>query len=337
MGYEGDDQSEAYSTNTGGTSTTSTSTSASSYPAPTISSASLYPQVFNLMLGDPFSCPDDTQPYACSGFSGCCTNKLCNGDGHCPTENFQPASVNISDTRKIYCRAGINLEKCNQSAPSLRGCCNSGGNACSDRCPQGDLTQGFLHYDLIAVIAIPSAQAPPISQGSSLFGPLPTSTNTADAPSWGGGSVQGAPTAQGSSSPTSVSSKVQAAATASQLPSQSPTQTAIPVSKTNTPAIAGGVVGGIVGLALLIGLLFICCRRRTTKPGQQIEKGSSPTWSSEQARSIETDDAELEEMKQGPSPSKSHQLPIQSCIELISVLQHLPLCARLHPHLRIHL
>ncbi|KAF6219475.1 hypothetical protein HO133_003942 [Letharia lupina] len=134
---------------------------------------------------------------------------------------------------------------------------------------------------------------------SNSFASSPTSTNTADTPA-GANTVASA--AQGLHTLSGSVPTVNAAA-------QSVIHAVTSPPKSNTAAIAGGVVGGIVGLALLLALLTIHRRWRTTRRLQDMGEGRSPTWGSGNARSLQPGEAELEEMKQGPSPTSSTLLP----------------------------
>ena len=91
-----------------------------------------------------------------------------------------------------------------------------------------------------------------------------------------------------------------------------------PAAGSNPTAIAGGVAGGIVGLALLVGLLAICCRRRHVRPQHDMDEGGSLASGSVLPDSTQLDHAELEAMKQGASSSQSHQLSLRPCRQLIT-------------------
>ncbi|KAH9864548.1 hypothetical protein J1614_010483 [Plenodomus biglobosus] len=55
---------------------------------------------------------------------------------------------------------------------------------------------------------------------------------------------------------------------------------------TDVVGIAGGVAGGVAGLALIMGLLFFCLRKRKPKPVIWKEKSNSPSGFAEKLRSI---------------------------------------------------
>ena len=255
------------------------------------------------------SCPDGGRFQVCSltnRFVGCCSTSACpDGAQGCPRDHLRPASFN-PDIRyqNQDCRQGGPWYNCPfTTPPPFMGCCKS--NPCSHGCPP----------------EIPSTTSSSISS----FASSPTSTNTADTPA-GANTVASA--AQGLHTLSGSVPTVNAAA-------QSVIHAVTSPPKSNTAAIAGGVVGGIVGLALLLALLAIHRRWRTTRPLQDMGEGRSPTWGSGNARSLQPGEAELEEMKQGPSPSK-RTLSLRPCIELTASLQHLQLCFRLRLYPRLY-
>ena len=170
------------------------------------------------------------------------------------------------------------------------------GSCKNDTCPQGNLNLSFI-LEIEAYYPSADDQPPPPSSSSSESNP--SSTNTLYVP---GGAAQQASTTQespfSSSMPTGMSTAI--------FETQSALPTATSAPEKHTAAIAGGVVGGVVGLALLVGLIAICCHRRTDK-ARRLDEVNSPAWGMGQNRSIHPNDAELEEMKQGASPSKSYQ------------------------------
>ena len=274
-------------------------------------------------------CPSGGQFYACASFIGCCMTQTCNKLDRCSDDSLRPASFNVSYSKKGHCNADSNWIECEHTLHSFMGCCKSNINPCLYGCPQGDLTPARLSFNQDIAGDFLSTAGPLIPYTGS-----PTSIKTPDVPE---GIVPATSTAQGSATsssiPTSVPTVNQAANTAENTAGQSPLQTAKSAPRSNTAAIAGGVVGGIVGLGCLLALLAIYCRRRIARPIQGIDDGRYPASGTGSVRALQPDNAELEELKQGPSPSKC-MFSIGLCIELTVSLQHLRVCVR--PHLRLH-
>lgn len=189
------------------------------------------------------------------------------------------------------CHQGSSWYTCSDAIPlSSMGCCKP--DPCSHGCPKEDPTQAFLTY------------GPKLTDKSGTF--IPTSTNQASNSSTTS-SVSPSSINTSFDTPTPAHSSVLTANVAGQpaLHTETPAPKTInpSASKSNATAIAGGVAGGIVGLALLVGLLAICCRRRNTRP---LDEGRSLAWGSGPPYSTQPDNAELEVMKQGASSSQSH-------------------------------
>lgn len=169
-------------------------------------------------------------------------------------------------------------------------CCER--DPCSHGCPKGDRTQASLtHGPKLtdkSVTSIPMSTNE-ASNSSTTSSVSPSSINTSF----------DTPTPAHSSVPTTNVAGQSALHTETPAP-KTTNPTAL---KSNATAIAGGVTGGIIGLALLIGLLAICCRRRNTRP---LDEGRSLAWGSGPPYSTQPDNAELEVMKQGASSSQSH-------------------------------
>ena len=228
-------------------------------------------------------------------FIGCCDTPGCNEDSHrCPDADREPKSFRGYDGNITKCHPGSSWFTCpNASHLPFLGCCKS--DPCSLGCPTEDLTQAFLTddpkytYQMVGFILIPINEASNSSTTSSVS--LSSTSTSSDTSTSAYGSV---PTAN--------------VAGQSAFHSDTPALkiSIPPAPKSNVAAIAGGVIGGIVGLALVVGLLVICCRRRNTGPQHNINGGRYPAWDSGQPRSTQLDNAELGEMKQAASSSKSH-------------------------------
>ena len=249
-------------------------------------------------------CPPRSQFYTCRNrtnhFVGCCNTPACNdgadgvgGTNGCPDKDLEPASFTgyHGDDVTQGCHQGSSWYTCPDAIPlPFMGCCKR--DPCSHGCPKEDLTQGFLTY------------GPKLTDKSFTF--IPMSTNEASNSS-----------TTSSVSPSSINTSFDTSTPAhssvltANVAGQSVLHTETPASKTTNPpapksnatAIAGGVAGGIVGLALLVGLLAICCRRRNTRP---LDEGRSLAWGSGPPYSTQPDNADLEVMKQGASSSQSH-------------------------------
>ncbi len=284
-------------------------------------------------------CPENFQLFACAGFIGCSTTKTCysHHDDRDDSPDTYCFNTTYSYEGKYY--ADSNHTRCDNPISPIVGCCKNGTNNCAHSCPPENLTQSFLSVIPDAIVDHSSSYAqtdlytiwfyelsPTFTP--EVYVPGEASTPTVDTLA---GEPQMTSTTQGLAPSTSVSSTTEPAATGG----QSALQTAQPGPKSNTAAIAGGVAGGCVGLALLVGILVICCRRRITKPRQHMNEARSPTWALGKAPSRTRNDSELEEMKQGPSPSKLRQLSLRSYVELIASFQQHRHCIHLPPHLRL--
>lgn len=235
----------------------------------------------------PSPCPNDGQFNACSGLSGCCTIESCDGGDGCPYIDLEPASFNATSSGEEACRVDSEWVGCDYRTPSCI-CCKS--HPWSDGSPPKNLTQGKLAINSSGVGYFPFDTIEVWTSSPMFPSPasVPTSTKEVN-----------------TLTSISVTESLSAATTAPQ-----PGQTIRPVPTPSTATIAGGVTGGVVGLALLVALLAICCRRRTTRQQQHTNEEKSPTWSSGRSRVIQPDAAELDEIKQGQSPRKSHRLSI---------------------------
>lgn len=251
------------------------------------------------------SCPKFLHFWICDDLIGCCKSDSCNGLWKDTNEKPRFVTFEATFYHNGTYRASNN-GTCEYFSSSSNSCCDSDSYTCPVNCPHE------LPKDLLSDIFHPTT-SPSIARTSSKLSSSTSSPQYLEMSSSVSSSVP-TTTAASQSTPlndtpasSSVSSSI-AATTVEDQPTRptdthSSASTNTPTSKSNSTAIAGGVAGGIVGLALLVGLLAICCRRRTARPQQTVE-GRSSVLGSGQPRSLQTDSAELEEMKQGPTPSR---------------------------------
>ena len=281
------------------------------------------------MPAGPSICPGDSHFYACDQSLGCCTLGVCNDLYDCPKSDLKSTNVHATNCSADSRRQII----CENAAPLSTGCCKSNLGACSFVCPQKDDTEGLFLFETVrASILLVESQS--VSYRTSTLASPIMSAKPTDPP---GGALQETPTEPIPAAPTPGPSIVTA-----NIAGQPALQTTGPNPKTNTAAIAGGVVGGVVGVALLVGLIAIICRHRINKSRQRMDESNSTGWGPGQGRSRDFENAELDEMKNGPSSSKSHRMSPPSRIGLIASSQHprlynrIPLyhrhCFRLHQH-----
>ena len=245
------------------------------------------------MSNDFYPCPDGVHFYKCHKSIKCCTI-FQNGDDHCPSDQKQATwSATYSDGGRWD--ASSNSTTCENQAASHMGCCKIETSKCAFGCPQSNLSTSFVNFDLVVDAESQSVQSQTITATT-------LTLELAHTPKVLGGAVQQVSATQDSSSSSSIPTSVSTAIYESQ--SAPPRATSTP--ETNSAAIAGGVAGGIVGLALLVGILAICYRRQTSRV-RHVDEGRSPSWALGHGHSIHPNDAALEQIKQGASPSKSHQ------------------------------
>lgn len=208
-------------------------------------------------------------------------------------EDPEPASFteHHGDDVTQGCHQVSSWYTCLDGIPLLSmGCCKH--DPCSHGCLKEDSTQAFL------------TSGPKLTNKSTTF--IPMSTNEASNSSTTS-SVSPSSINTSFDTPTPAHSSVLMTNVAGQsalhTETPAPKTTIPPATKSHATAIAGGVAGGIVGLALLVGLLAICCRRRNTRP---LDERRSLAWGSGPPYSTQPDNAELEVMKQGASSSQSH-------------------------------
>lgn len=243
------------------------------------------------------------------------------------SDNFSQMSDNVSQR----CDSGGSWYICPDknlhpgSPPPFMGCCKS--EPCTKGCSEGDLTQAFLTSNITIanryLSALGVSPSSTTSYSTSLsFRPSSSSSSSSCSSPINMGFDEG--TSVYSSAPTAIAAGHSVlltgtpASKSTNTPASNTTDTLLSTStnttnsKSNSTAIAGGVAGGIVGLALLVGLLAICCRRRNVRLQRTVE-GRSSALGSGQTRSLQADSAELEEMKQGPIPSRWSFLHEHEC------------------------
>ena len=224
--------------------------------------------------------------YTCNGVIGCTTYDI-------DFPNPPGFSTTYSDSG-IYRRVN-NDTICGNTKPKFLGCCQADIVVCNDSCPQEDLASGPFSYILITVRA--STRPSDLTMRPSLI-----SSSRSSVPSFTSISVS-------SSVSTGTVGKQTALQTVLSVPeatstSVSPSASASP----NAAAIAGGVAGGVAGLALLVGLLFVCRRRRKTKSQHGMSKGGLSAWNTGQPHFMPPSNTELHQIKQEPSTGKSLSL-----------------------------
>ena len=183
------------------------------------------------------SCPLGGRWYACSSgsnFVGCCNSSPC--DHGCSDGNLEPASFDTAFYGQIpdqECSAGSRWYTCAATIPPFMGCCRS--NPCTNGCPSGDVTAGFLSSNpKIAAAFSPSGGSSDSSTSSSSLS-----------------------TASISSSSSYIATSTQTAAPAQPLVANSR------ATSSHSGAIAGGAVGGILVIALVLALLMFYYKRKT--------------------------------------------------------------------------
>ena len=226
--------------------------------------------------------------YKCNGFIGCTKE---------PDFGNSPNMPNQLHISTIYFSNGTYLagrnETCELKFPEFPSNYNGDIDACPGSCPQGNLTS-----DLLSSIVTSFQESARQSYPS-----IGTSSTSSSRSLVASSSVYSSVSTDITGDPTALPT----VPTVSESISTSPNAANVPESTSTHPnaaAIAGGVAGGIAGLALLVGLLAICRRRRMIKSQHGIDKGRFSAWNSRQPRSMQTGSAELDEIKQGSSTGK---------------------------------
>ena len=188
------------------------------------------------------SCPSGGTWYACgsgSNFVGCCNSFPC--DLGCPDGNLEPASFDPAFYGQFPdqdCPTGSTWHTCAATTPPFMGCCKS--DPCTDGCPQGDITAGFLSSNKeIAAAFNPSGGVSAISTSS----PKQTAT-----------------------SGPSLASAVPAPRVATNTPATS----------SHIGAIVGGAVGGIIVVALVVVFLMFYYQKKTSASRQHMSESRLP-------------------------------------------------------------
>ena len=263
-------------------------------------------------MGNISACVTGPQLYVCPNIVLCCTknNKI---DKYIKTIDFDacqassiPLVIKNGTDFKENCYVETGELVCDTPVPSSANCCESESHSCPPGCPPKIPTEN--HYPLLR-----STETNPQSATSS-----PASPSTSSRAMQSSGTTTSTTDPLRAPNPaarTSVSSSGQLATPTS--PQVLQNNRAAP--KSNTAAVAGGIAGGIIGLALLLTVLAICSRRRTTRTLRGTDQGKLPVWGSGQARTIGAGGGELEEIKQGPSPSICN-LFLRLCVKLTTSL-----------------
>ena len=258
------------------------------------------------------SCPASSHSIiACQFPPACCFSQISNSGNHDSDDPSNPPIVNVTVTywqQKSDCDSHkvklggcpSNLYADSQPPDYLQGCCKNTTRHCIN-CTS---SQPFL-ISLEFETETPSATLSQYTPTAPTMVLTPSSAaNPAD--EFGGANLgssasssapQTSSTAQFFASPTSglgSSSKGPPVG----LPASRPTKSS------NTATVAGGVTGGLVALALLLAILVHYRRWRATGPLQTTNQTKFSIRGSGRARPIDAGAAELQEIKQGPSPSK---------------------------------
>ena len=272
-------------------------------------------------------CQPPSKFLAC-GYKECCSSNICNNgtSNSCRRDDSTSSSATVnftyydSNCQEAYddhewgaCPIAVLSLPFNLIGPS-NGCCKNETLRCTN-CSQTDSNQSYL-LDGATRAEVPSTTIFPPPSIESPVGSLSVSGKATDTP----GGLD-----SGSAQATAISTSLLPIATTASKPVP---PTYKPATKTNTAAVAGGIAGGIIGLALLLAVLAICYRRRPTRPLKLMDQRKLPTWGSGQARAIGADGGELEEIKQGPSPSNCTLFPRPS-VKLIKLSSNFTLASTL--------
>ena len=270
-------------------------------------------------------CSGKSASYACSDVLNCCAVQSCNNTElpSCLHQFPKPATKYPVNIENFTSPAG-NDTHCDTKADwgaceidfffEFTGCCKSKGDE--------DTSEGYFQVptadteSLSASLAMHPFSVLPLDPHG---GPIETPGETNSGLSASNSASPTLPAAQNSVTLTLSVSQNSVASTP--VLGSLPTRTLVgqTVSQTtkssNTAAVAGGIAGGIVGLALLLAVLAICYRQRITRLLKGTDQGKLATWGSGQARATGAGGRELEEIKQGPSPSNYTLFP-QQCDKL---------------------
>ena len=230
----------------------------------------------------PSPCLDPIYFYKGNGFIGCSTTKICTDFYEHPSKKLRSAKYNATYRENGEFTSGANVTICGSLVLLTPGRCDNDSSACAPSCPLENLTLSSLS-DVVNHVQSPTVASISSTRSSSTSHSQSFTTSTLF--------QYNQPTATTAGYPALTSAAA-------------PKSPVAPASNSDAAAIAGGVAGGIAGLALLVGLLAICRRRRKIKSLFGIDKGRFSAWNSGQPRSMQPGSAELDEIKQGPSTSK---------------------------------
>ena len=294
-------------------------------------------------------CSGGSASYTCSDLVQCCAAQSCNNTEihSCLYKYPKPETkypVNLENVTSpagndTYCGTNGEWGPCEMAwFFDLTGCCKSEGD--------GYTSEGYFQVpatdteSLSASLAMHPFSVLPLDPHG---GPIKTPGETNSGLSASNSASPTLPAAQNSVTLTLSVSQNSVASTSGlgNLPTRTPVGQPLSQNSksSNTAAVAGGIAGGIVGLALLLAVLAICYRRRPTQLLKNTDQGKLSTWVSGQARAIGSGGRELEEIKQGPSPSNYTSF-IQACVKLITSSSNFTLASTLilafAPTTRLH-
>ena len=259
------------------------------------------------------SCFSPSTSIIACGFRDCCSSQICisGTNAHNGCSNQQSVNVNVTYWRiESDCDGYHGWNQCpiDPSAKAQfldypQGCCKNETRPCPN-CPQGLSIYPLLLSWETDTQTPPATSVPYIATAPTVRPTLSSAANTAG--QFGGVDSGSSPPSY--PPPTSFTAQSFTSPASGLGSSSTRTPVGLPVSKhtkaSNTASVAGGVTGGIVAIALLLAIFVIYHRWRTTGPLRNRDQKKFSIWGSGQARPIDAGAAELQEIKQGPSPSR---------------------------------